>query len=78
VSAEIPHGAIHPTTRDAWRAWLEAHPARPDGVWLVSNKKATGRSRIPYDEAVEALEVPDDMARALSAYPSAASLDTMA
>jgi uncharacterized protein YdeI (YjbR/CyaY-like superfamily) len=36
-----------------WRAWLERHHERADGVWLVTWKKATGRPRIDYDAAVE-------------------------
>ena len=39
--------------RVAWRAWLEVHHARPSGVWLVSFKKATGKPRIDYADAVE-------------------------
>ena len=44
---------VHAETRDAWRAWLEAHHGRSAGVWLVAWKKHTGRPGIPYDEAVE-------------------------
>lgn len=44
---------VHPTTRAQWRAWLTAHAGDPDGVWLVSWKKATGRPFVTYDEAVE-------------------------
>jgi uncharacterized protein YdeI (YjbR/CyaY-like superfamily) len=43
---------VHPESREAWRAWLERHHARSDGVWLVSWKKHTGRPAIPYDDAV--------------------------
>jgi len=43
----------HPTSRTQWRAWLLAHHDEPDGVWLVSWKKATGRPSVPYAEAVE-------------------------
>jgi uncharacterized protein YdeI (YjbR/CyaY-like superfamily) len=45
--------AIHPETRAAWRAWLKRHHTRAEGVWLVSWKKATGKPRIEYDDAVE-------------------------
>ena len=34
---------VHPETLARWRAWLETNHARPDGVWLVSWKPATGR-----------------------------------
>jgi len=39
--------------RAAWRAWLEVHHPRPQGVWLVSFKKATGKPRVEYEDAVE-------------------------
>jgi uncharacterized protein YdeI (YjbR/CyaY-like superfamily) len=51
--AEPPDNSVHPATRDEWRAWLEAHHARGEGVWLVSYKKAAGRPRVEYGEAVE-------------------------
>jgi len=51
--AKLPPNAIHPKTRAAWRAWLERHHTQSDGVWLVSYKKATGKARFDYDEAVE-------------------------
>jgi uncharacterized protein YdeI (YjbR/CyaY-like superfamily) len=40
-------------TRDDWRAWLEANHATATGVWHVSWRPASGRPRVPYDEAVE-------------------------
>jgi len=43
---------IHPETVEEWRAWLEAHHDRPDGVWLVQWKAETGRPRLSYEEAV--------------------------
>jgi uncharacterized protein YdeI (YjbR/CyaY-like superfamily) len=49
----LPPNAVRPESRAAWRAWLEAHHDQPAGIWLVSYKKATGRPRIEYDEAVE-------------------------
>lgn len=48
-----PPNAIHPQSRKAWRAWLSAHHAQSTGVWLVSYKKATGKPRMEYDDAVE-------------------------
>lgn len=40
-------------TREEWRAWLaENYRTEPD-VWLVYPRKATGRPRIPYNDAVE-------------------------
>jgi uncharacterized protein YdeI (YjbR/CyaY-like superfamily) len=40
-------------TRAAWRAWLEANHASGLGVWHLSWRPATGRPRVPYEEAVE-------------------------
>lgn len=48
-----PDNSVHPETRAAWRAWLERHHTRTQGVWLVEWKKATGRPRIDYDASVE-------------------------
>ncbi len=50
---EAPDNSIHPETRAQWRAWLEKHHPRTEGVWLISYKKATGKPRIEYGEAVE-------------------------
>ncbi len=40
-------------TRAAWRAWLAAHHATATGVWHMSWRPATGRPRVPYEDAVE-------------------------
>lgn len=48
-----PANSVHPKTRAEWRAWLQKHHAREEGVWLVTFKKATGQPRVEYDEAVE-------------------------
>jgi uncharacterized protein YdeI (YjbR/CyaY-like superfamily) len=45
--------SVQPKTRAAWRAWLAKHHGRAEGVWLITYKKATGKPRIEYDEAVE-------------------------
>ena len=50
---EAPPNSIHPETRAAWRAWLEQHHGRTEGVWLISYTRATGKPRLTYDEAVE-------------------------
>jgi uncharacterized protein YdeI (YjbR/CyaY-like superfamily) len=40
--------------QSAWRKWLDAHHARPDGVWLVLAKKGTTKpTNLSYDEALE-------------------------
>jgi uncharacterized protein YdeI (YjbR/CyaY-like superfamily) len=43
----------HPPTREAWRAWLEAHQDAERGVWVVSWRTPSGRERVPYDAIVE-------------------------
>ena len=48
-----PPNSIHPLTRGEWRAWLEENHGRAEGVWLLTYKKATGKPRVEYDEAVE-------------------------
>jgi uncharacterized protein YdeI (YjbR/CyaY-like superfamily) len=48
-----PENSVHPKTRLEWRAWLSKHHASEAGVWLISYKKATGKLRIEYAEAVE-------------------------
>jgi uncharacterized protein YdeI (YjbR/CyaY-like superfamily) len=45
--------SVHPMSRGAWRAWLEEHHQRDEGVWLITYKKATGKPRFDYGEAVE-------------------------
>lgn len=50
---DAPENSTHPTTRAEWRKWLEKNHTRKDGVWLVSYKKATGKPRVEYDQAVE-------------------------
>lgn len=50
---QVPDNAIHPTTRAAWRAWLEQNHTRTQGIWLISYKKGTGKPRFETDEAVE-------------------------
>lgn len=49
----FPDEHAHPETRAEWRAWLHDHHASSGGVWLVSWKRATGKPRVEYDDAVE-------------------------
>lgn len=51
--AEAPENSVHPLSRAEWRAWLEANHTRPEGVWLITYKKATGKPRVEYGESVE-------------------------
>ncbi len=50
---DTPENAIHPLTRAEWRAWLAQNHTRTQGIWLITYKKATGKPRIEYDDAVE-------------------------
>ena len=50
---ETPSNSVHPLSRAEWRAWLAENYTRTEGIWLVSYKKATGKPRFAYDEAVE-------------------------
>ena len=43
---------LHAETTSAWRRWLVDNHHAADGVWLVSWKTATGKSRIGYEESV--------------------------
>lgn len=40
-------------TRAEWRAWLAKYHDRESEIWLVYNKKQSGRPRVAYAEAVE-------------------------
>jgi uncharacterized protein YdeI (YjbR/CyaY-like superfamily) len=53
MPTRLPPNAVHPLTRDDWRAWLQAHHGRDEGVWLVSYKKASGKPSLGYDAVVE-------------------------
>jgi uncharacterized protein YdeI (YjbR/CyaY-like superfamily) len=44
---------LHVTTRDAWREWLQEHHGHESEIWLVFEKKHTGRPSVSYDDAVE-------------------------
>ena len=39
--------------REEWRAWLREHHAAAKEIWLVYYRKATGKPRVSYNEAVE-------------------------
>jgi uncharacterized protein YdeI (YjbR/CyaY-like superfamily) len=53
MMVKTPPNSTHPKTRAEWRHWLEQHHAQEEGVWLISYKKATGKSRFDYEEAME-------------------------
>lgn len=44
---------LYVKNRKAWRAWLEKNGTSKKEIWLIYYKKHTGKSRIPYDDAVE-------------------------
>jgi len=44
---------FHPKSRKAWRSWLEKNHAKSPGIWLVYNKKSSGKSKLVYNDAVE-------------------------
>ena len=41
------------SSRDEWRAWLTENHADVKEIWLVYNKKGTGKPSISYDASVE-------------------------
>ncbi len=53
MTTKTPPNSVHPLTRGEWRAWLEQNHTHTEGVWLITFKKATGKPRVEYDEAVE-------------------------
>jgi uncharacterized protein YdeI (YjbR/CyaY-like superfamily) len=44
---------LYITDRNDWRKWLEKNFDKEKEVWLVYPKKASGKPRIPYNDAVE-------------------------
>jgi uncharacterized protein YdeI (YjbR/CyaY-like superfamily) len=44
---------VRPTSRKAWRDWLEKHHASSTGTWLVYAKKHSGLPSLTYNDAVE-------------------------
>lgn len=44
---------LYLTTRKEWREWLIDNFDKTTEIWLVFPKKNTGKSRIPYNDAVE-------------------------
>lgn len=39
--------------RKTWRKWLEKNHAKVPGIWLIYYKKNSGKTRVPYADAVE-------------------------
>jgi uncharacterized protein YdeI (YjbR/CyaY-like superfamily) len=40
-------------TRSAWRAWLRRNHARKNEIWLMYHAKASGKSSLAYNDAVD-------------------------
>jgi len=44
---------LYVTNRADWRRWLEKNHSSEKEVWLVYYRKASGKPRIPYEDALE-------------------------
>lgn len=44
---------LYVTNRKQWRAWLAKHHKTESEIWLIYYRKASGKPRIPYNDAVE-------------------------
>jgi len=44
---------LYVTDRQTWRKWLAENYDKEKEIWLVYPKKASGKPRIPYNDAVE-------------------------
>jgi uncharacterized protein YdeI (YjbR/CyaY-like superfamily) len=44
---------LYVADRKAWRKWLKAHYKKEPEIWLIYYKKASGKPRIEYNDAVE-------------------------
>jgi len=44
---------LYVTSRGSWRKWLQKNYRKEKEIWLVHYRKDTGKSRIPYGDAVE-------------------------
>ena len=55
ASGTAPDGRpmVGPFDRAAWRAWLIANHETTKGVYLVSWRRGSGRTSVPYEDAVE-------------------------
>jgi uncharacterized protein YdeI (YjbR/CyaY-like superfamily) len=49
----MPSNLLELDTRRQWRAWLQKNHATQTEVWLLYWRKASGKARIPYNDAVE-------------------------
>lgn len=51
--SETIYKSFHPKTRKQWRQWLGKNHAKSPGIWLIYNKKSTGKAKLIYNDAVE-------------------------
>ncbi len=50
---QVPDSYLAFVSREAWRAWLEAHHATALEAWLLHSKKQAAQQFLTYEEAVE-------------------------
>jgi len=43
----------HPRDRQQWREWLQNNHDTSSGIWFIYYRKASGKVRVSYDDAVE-------------------------
>ena len=48
-----PPNFFHPPTLADWRAWLEANHTGPNGIWLITYRRASSKATFTYEQAVE-------------------------
>ncbi len=53
MNASNIQGAIHPKTVAGWRSWLSRHRDRTGPVWVIFFKKATGKRKLSFEEAID-------------------------
>ena len=53
AKAHTSYPLVHPKDRKAWRAWLAKNHRSSSPIWLVLNKKASGKMKMSYADAVE-------------------------
>ncbi len=51
--SETIYKSFHPKTRKQWRQWLGKNHTKSPGIWLIYNKKSTGKAKLIYNDAVE-------------------------
>lgn len=46
------YARVHAKTPEEWRRWLRDNHDKAQGVWLVSYKASTGRTRMTYEDSI--------------------------